>query len=38
MDIGMLSDTDTLIHNMSEGSYEDDVASGGQNSIGKVCN
>ena len=38
MDIGMLSDTDTLIHNMSEGSYEDDGASGGQNSIGKVCN
>ena len=37
MDIGMLSDTDTLIHNMSEGSYEDDGASGGQNSIGKVC-
>ena len=38
MDIGMLSDTDTLIHNMSEGSYEDDGASGGQNSIGKVSN
>ena len=37
MDIGMLSDTDTLIHNMSDGSYEDDGASGGQNSIGKVC-
>ena len=36
MDIGMLSDTDTLCHNMSEGSFEDDGASGGQNSIGKV--
>ena len=36
MDIGMLSDTDTLIHNMSDGSYEDDGASGGPNSIGKV--
>ena len=36
MDIGMLSDTDTLCHNMSDGSFEDDGVSGGQNSIGKV--
>ena len=36
MDVGMLSDTDTLIHNMSDGSYEEDGESGVHNSIGKV--
>ena len=38
MDVGMLSDTDTLIHNMSDGSYEEDRESGVHNSIGKVSN